>query len=192
MIRVTNYADRRPGDIFLVNNPDNALSKAIVKCELELHPLSPTHIWVPSHAGIFAEPGWVCEAWLDLHTDSAVAMNPDSKYDGYMEKGQMQVWRCEAGQIFCQQALDSLRDALKGDRYSLANLFGFGVETLAKFVFDREIDNPVDVRFVCSQVALGQVLAVNAYTGAEQWARGVRIQDCSPDVLAMAFQEHSS
>lgn len=192
MIQLLHWSDRRPGDCFLVNNPSNAFSNAIVDCEKLINPLSPTHIWIPSHAGIVAEPGWVCEAWLDLHTDSAVAMNPDSKYDGYLEKGQMQLWRCEASAAVCQDALNSLRDALKGTRYSVTNLLGFAFEALDKFVFDKTIDNPVDVRFVCSQFAFGIPLTVNVYSGAEVWVKGVKIADCTPDVLGMAFAANAS
>ena len=159
-MKLLEWKDRLPGDVFLSRNAGNLLSDGIEAAERALHPEYPPDAWVPSHAGLIGFDDHVIEAWLSLDGENSVAcINPCSKYDG----AKIEVWRPDGiTEDIANAAIDLYISQEIGWPYGWTNLLGFGWEAMVKKLTGHDPGNLIENSTVCSQgvlLYLGKYLA---------------------------------
>ena len=192
MQRINSWGVRAPGDIFFFAGAAT-LSRLIIKAETLLNPVTPAHLWVPSHAGMVG-PGTdqVTEAWINLAPpeSSAAMVNPAVKYQGAMEAGLLQVWRPIGGATQKYQPVMRIVARLGPHPYGILALGGFEIELIEELVLEHAADNPVKHAMVCSMTVLEYLV----WLGTEPWATALapKIQDYSPDLLLRAVEANAA
>lgn len=184
MIKIANWDSRKPGDIIL-HYSDARLSRWIAILELRLIPNAPQD-FIPSHAAIVGYDNKVIEAWYGGGQNSAAALNPVSKYDGELNKGNLELWRvADADDSHVGKALGSFLHDFTNQPYAWPNLLGFAVEAIF-----HTATNPVDDGNVCSQSDLTYlryldlVMFPNSTLG---WVDTMDITNTTPLALRCAF-----
>ena len=192
MLRINSWGVRALGDIFFFAG-DATLSRLIIKAETLLNPVTPAHLWVPSHAGIVGpETELVTEAWINLAPpeSSAAMVNPAAKYRGAMEAGLLQLWRPAGSEARKSVKLDRVIVRLGRQPYGILALGGFEIELIEELVLEHAADNPVKHAMVCSMTVLEYLI----WLGTEAWATALapKIQDYSPDLLLRAVEANAA
>ena len=187
-----NYEDKQIGDVLLIADGNNELSKLIIDAEKEL---APGLDWYPSHVAINYGGGYVLEAWLDLHHNSAACLNPISKYSSAAII--KEVWRPEGTQAQMGQALHETLVNLGPELYSVPDLVGFLMEALARGIGFKDAPNPIRLGYVCSETGLYYLRELNSLQtsaialGPLSWTMvDEAIRNVSPANLRALFLRH--
>lgn len=179
MIRVS-WAEKQPGDVLFVYDPESPLSIAIAEAEREM---LPGQGFTPSHAAIVGFNDTVVESIIDRKHNSVAAVNPISKYDGLAARELVEVWRPEGTPTQKWAALTNYIADYKSKAYGLLDLFGFLYEAAVKFFFKKTVDNPIEASFVCSMGVLLYLRDLWIAVPDLRWVNDIKVRDCYPSLL---------